>query len=1539
MRTERNARRQIFFIGSVILSITMGISGPAWAAVPTEYCSTPPFMSNTVPPNVLIVLDNSLSMNDAAYSGTYDTNRFDAADSTKKGYYGYFEPGKTYQYSGTEWRAYTGTPPQTADTNRPTATGDFLNWATMRRIDIGRKLLIGGKATPRSSQPGSTVALYGETAPTPRWDFAKSDNTGQMSGFPVIRYDYEMRGDKLYVRPNTNSEARLPNSYLNQTWSYYPDASNNDQEKSVDDKNINEDMNYIYITSGAAAQVFGYDVFTSVSGTLESVSVRYHAKKSRKGTCRLTGVLRIDGTDYYDETSYDNLDRSWDTYQFTWTANPKRFDECKAAGETGTALTACSAWQASDLTDTASAYHVSGFGIYNVTNADSDLYPFVTWIELTYAIDAPAGGPYNVRVDWKGEDWAYEQGIIANLGDEARFGLGFYNSDNQGGHVENIVNFEQKQSMITTVHNLTPATYTPLSETLFEMVRYFRQDAPYYRSQDFTVGYNESNGTYDAQDPFYYVYPQKEILYDGIGDDDKICEPSEACLDPAYDPQLVPCAKSFILMLTDGEPTRDTDIPTTATGVPDGKELTDYDGDGNDPGSYNTDGSDYLDDVALWARATDARPGTCSMGDTRDTWTFPCLPGSQNIMIYSVFMFGKGSNLLKDAAVNGGFVDLNRDGLPSCDSEPRECYRETTKDGTLDSNDLPITYFEGDDGYELEQSITDAITSILRRAASGTAVSVLTTSSKGVGSMLQAYFHPRRTDGSREISWTGYVQNLWLDNSDNLREDTNPDLKLKLGEDRALKLYFDTALSETMVGTFRTDADGRSDGSNGTLDSCVPEDSKQFMDIQYLWEGGEKLALKAPSERSIFTSKKSVMGSTETVLDTSTSPKEPEFQTTMSATLKTALNSDATYTADNIIRYIRGECLETNVQGDTACGTTINSIYRDRRISISGGDANGNVWKLGDVINSTPKVFSDQPLNTYHNPAVYGDETYDSYISTAAYRKRTSAISSTGFIGANDGMLHAIRVGYLKDETDTYGTLVSGVKALFKNFFTSADNNATDQIGEEIWAYIPYNAFPYLKYLADPTYCHIYYNDLTVNLVDVSIEKPDGCTVADTAECTKAEDSWKTVLIGGMRFGGACSAGMSPAGPPDGTPANVGFSSFYALDITDPENPVPMWEFTDPDLGYATTYPGIIRTGDRFLNGRWYVAIGSGSKQIPKDGQDIDRDTTGYIYILDLKTGSLVKKIDLGHNAIVGDILAVDAEYDYKSEYLYFGTAYKETTWKGKLMAIAIPDQDLTDSWTPVVTTLFNGNHPFTASPDAVLDDKRKKRIFIGSGKYYSTVDQTDTAQQIFLSLKHDPGSITYPKTKADLDDRTNTTVSGTVTGTSEVCMFDTENNEFAMKTLVTSINRSSTVVAPSPVGWYIDLKTSPTAERVISRALAIGGLVDFLTYQPNDDPCAAGGDSYLYALGYTTGVSPENVAILHPDVTGGVTSGDVTLAKRVKLGPGSPPTGDAIVLPPLKEGQTQLEKKIQVATGVVVETKNETPYSLGNKVIHWLKK
>jgi type IV pilus assembly protein PilY1 len=210
-------------------------------------------------------------------------------------------------------------------------------------------------------------------------------------------------------------------------------------------------------------------------------------------------------------------------------------------------------------------------------------------------------------------------------------------------------------------------------------------------------------------------------------------------------------------------------------------------------------------------------------------------------------------------------------------------------------------------------------------------------------------------------------------------------------------------------------------------------------------------------------------------------------------------------------------------------------------------------------------------------------------------------------------------------------------------------------------------------------------------------------------------------------------------------------------------------------------------------------------------------------------------------------------------------------------------------------------------------------------------MDEADMSQQIFFGLKDKRATIA----ESDLFNTTNIQTTGEVTDTAKVCAYDTSSNSFGLKDIVTSIRLTSSLPAVDDEGWKIYL---PVGERVISRPLAVGGLVDFLTYRPEADPCKYGGDSYLYSVGYTTGVAPLGIAIRSPEITSGL-SGTVTVYKNVLLGPGAPPRGDAIVISPQKEGTEQLKKKIQIATGVIAEAENKPVFSLSSRIIHWLKK
>jgi len=1296
-------------LGSILGAFIILLPWPAISGM-TEYCSVPPFLSNTVPPNILIVLDNSGSMNFQAYEAPYNPAQF-----TSGQYYGLFDATKYYQYTNTNtgrWEPVAdvtttdpipATGPQgTPSTTHPIASGNFLNWATMSRLSVAKKLLTGGK-----TNLGSTD-LHGETLDCPT-----------CAGFTKT---YDNSGIYNSIAPFTGN--------------------------------------------------YSYNVLKSAA----------------------LSIVPIPPPAGYTDIRYNII---------------------VAQGMT------------------------------------------------------PASG------------------IIDNFSSSARLGLMYYNQgsglesgyangERDGGHINTYIDFGSTTSMITSINGMVTNKETPLGETLYEGIRYFRQDAPFYSGNQ-----PPNYLTGDNYDPYYYQY--SEVAGLGLSD------------------RFVPCAKSFVLMLTDGDSTMDTNVPDSI------KALSSYSFEPPTIRDPARRGTDYLIGAARWARTTDHRT---------------LLNGNQNVFIYPIFMFGKGVNLLKEAAINGGFNDLNGDGVPGPAIE--EYRRDSNEDGSITATDDPTTYFEGDDGFELEAGITEAVINILKRAGSGTAVSVLTTSSRNVSSLLQAYFYPARQYGAfKSVSWMGYLQNLWVDPKSNLREDAPPpnkDFALRLDKDRVANIYFDAAAQEARVGLFSTDVDGKS----AALDSCTPDSTAPFSALSPLFEAGERLATTHPTARKIFTSTRVVRGTGVTSLSCppSSSTTPPDCFTTSGVmsdpNLKKALNADTTYSEEEIIGYVRGECLESGVQGDTDCGSGAAAPkFRDRRVPVAGVD---RVWKLGDIISSTPKQMGGTPNNPYITE--YGDESYYKYVTTTNYRDR-SAIS---IVGANDGMLHAFRVGYLKDRG-----LGTGIKALYKNAIGDADlaSGSTDGIGKEVWGFIPFNAFPYLKYLADPKYCHIYYNDLPIKIVDVSIGgDPSG---------TKGVNSWRTVVIGGMRYGGACG------GSPDAPLPTVGFSSYYAIDITNPEVPVPLWEFSDVDMGYAAGAPAVLRTGDKTLNGHWYLAIGSGSTRLPKANTDIERDRVGHVYILDMETGTLVKKIDLDHNAIVGGMLPVDVNRDYHSEAIYFGTSYESMSgWQGKLMKLDIPNDNLTSAAISPPTALFEGAYPFTTTPEAARYDTQDVWVYAGSGKYLSDVDEADKSEQIFIGIIDKSPGIPFVAslTKGNLDERTGATVEGRVISTKLVCLYNKTATPpaFANQLVVTEIDPSSPPPGASTIGWYVLFENG---ERLVTRPLSVGGLVNFISYTPSADLCSYGGDSKVYAVEYHNGTPPASIALRSPDMTsGGTNIGDeVTVSNSTGSITGAPPQGEGISMTSTKDGDDTLKQKIQVGTMEILQNDVKTPLSFFTTVMHWMKR
>jgi len=809
------------------------------------------------------------------------------------------------------------------------------------------------------------------------------------------------------------------------------------------------------------------------------------------------------------------------------------------------------------------------------------------------------------------------------------------------------------------------------------------------------------------------------------------------------------------------------------------------------------------------------------------------------------------------------------------------------------------SYYEVVDPSALKDKLLEAFQDILKRAAAGTAASVLASGEGSGANLLQAVFYPRRKFNNVEIDWTGRLTNFWyyvdpFFNTSSIYEDDGVGSTdyFDFSDDSRVSFYFDINNEKTMAHVYpptETATDTEFENLSSLWEAGLilwSRDLTAFPRTIKTWVDSNGDGLVDSGEFVDFSTDNA--SSISPYLDLPTTPN-PVFA-------DGDLNRDGFVDdtdAGILIRYIGGEDFPT---------TDFPSInwLRSRTVTI-GSDT--HVWKLGDILNSTPKVSSWIPLNNYYT--VYKDTSYNNYTKSSTYVDRGMV-----FAGGNDGMLHAFRLGKL-ELTWTSPTKTS----------TQIARMTGSDLGKEIWAYIPKNVLPYLKYLKETDYCHIYSIDLSPYVFDASIGAPGSGNISTLDKPTDGS-TWRTILIGGMRYGGACKNSCLTTDCIQTPATGKGYSSYFALDITDQNSPTLLWEFSNENLGLTTTGPAVVKIGDQAKNGKWFAVFGSG----PTGPIDTDQrfrqflgrsDQNLRLFVLDVKTGTLLRTINTFDGSSISDAFAgsmlnstLDADVNYQDDLVYVGYVKKHTpligsaTWTdGGVLRLQTKEDTDVSNW--VASVVMDGIGPVTSSVTKLVNkSKGNLWIFFGTGRYYfEKLDEIDDAdgQRTLFGVKEPCYTLT------GLDLTCTTTFSGTLTDV-------------------------STVENPASIedGWKIDLdptgdytyregSTDVTrtyrAERVITDPLATSsGLVFFTTYKPYTDVCAYGGKSFIWAVKYSTGGAPgallKGIALLQVS-TGSIEQVNLSTAfternlRRTSALEGVPPTAQGLSLmstpPPVK--------------------------------------
>ncbi len=436
---------------------------------------------------------------------------------------------------------------------------------------------------------------------------------------------------------------------------------------------------------------------------------------------------------------------------------------------------------------------------------------------------------------------------------------------------------------------------------------------------------------------------------------------------------------------------------------------------------------------------------------------------------------------------------------------------------------------------------------------------------------------------------------------------------------------------------------------------------------------------------------------------------------------------------------------------------------------------------------SKAEVFSDGSIKTsrasdiYHaNPAVvgtsarsvnWGGRTTAEQSAYQSYKTSTASREVEVYVGANDAMLHAIR----------------------------EDPAAAPQswAGMEKWAYVPPGALP--RVVANR-------NGHTLT-VDGSFGIDDVCS----PPCALATD-WKTILVGSMREGGP---------------------SLYALNVSDPANPLYFWDYNDGNLGNTWSAPVIGRVTVSTSTGpqdKWAVFVGGGVHTTASRGN--------YFAVVDALTGTTIVdnagtvakfKVDLGSGLPKNNLPTRPSLYR-PQDGAFVKTVYFGDT-QGRLSRMDVSGTSVA-SWAPV--RFFDP-----------ADTACKADIFGNAAAPIKLVDGTQVGTLPLPTISTPPSMYDRAIVAQDPNGRRMVFV-GTGDTTNPTSPNDI-NYFYAVRD-----SDTGTICSGIPA-W---VKKFAPGEKVLSDAVVVGNAVIFSTYRPppTSTGCNQAGSATIYAFDMVKG-------------------------------------------------------------------------------------
>ena len=370
------------------------------------------------------------------------------------------------------------------------------------------------------------------------------------------------------------------------------------------------------------------------------------------------------------------------------------------------------------------------------------------------------------------------------------------------------------------------------------------------------------------------------------------------------------------------------------------------------------------------------------------------------------------------------------------------------------------------------------------------------------------------------------------------------------------------------------------------------------------------------------------------------------------------------------------------------------------------------------------------------------------------------------FYGSNDGMFHAVKVG----------TAEKTVQADAKD-------------GEEQWAFTAPQHFRRLGQLY-----HAHLNQKS----DKKFYFFDG-PVASYVDTDKEGELRSAIIIVTARRGGRL---------------------VLAMDVTDPQSPVLLWQKSNHDRGFeelGQTWSKPVIKPIKLSTGKKVNALFMGLGYDPA-ADDLDAHDLGVarsqgrgLIVLDVLTGEIIwQKSDLAFS-VPSDISVLDLDHNGFADRLYFGDS------GGQLWRVSIADPRPSNWQIQRLLNLPNGQK-FLNSPDVVRSsDGAYLAIIIGSGDREKPFDR-DTQNYL----------ISYRDYCVKSNDEVCTIPSASISNLQHI-----------------KVDKAKALPKNLLRGWYLTLDHG---EKIVTRAVTLGGKTSIASYKSCErNLCETLGEARIY--------------------------------------------------------------------------------------------